>query len=212
MSFYVYVHTNKVNGKRYVGLTTTKPEYRWRKNGTGYVKQPRFYRSIQKYGWDNFDHQVFEVNTKDEMYYLEQYLITFYDTMNSGYNLSRGGESGNNQMKNSYSDEYIKSCKRKYNMTHKDQAKEYREEHKEHLKKKKQEYYQAHKDQIKARVNKYRNEHKEQVAESKKKWANEHKDELKEYHKKWVEDHKEERNEYNRTYLIKYRKKTIIEK
>jgi hypothetical protein len=37
----VYVHTNKFNGKKYVGITSTKPEDRWR-NGRGYARNQHF--------------------------------------------------------------------------------------------------------------------------------------------------------------------------
>ena len=70
------------------------PERRWRKNGYGYRIQKHFYRAIQKYGWDNFSHQVFEVDTEEEMYYLEKYLISYYRSNNPlyGYNKSTGGD------------------------------------------------------------------------------------------------------------------------
>lgn len=196
MGYYVYVHTNKINDKKYVGLTTAKPEHRWRSDGSGYVKQPYFFRSITKYGWNNFDHDVYEVDTKEDMYYLEQYLISFYDTMNQdkGYNLSRGGESGNNQMKNSYSKDYDKEYKAQYRQTHKEQIKlhfqEYCKTNQEKVKKRHQDYYQAHKEHIKERVKKYREEHIDQIKESKKRWAEEHKEELKEYHRLWKANRK----------------------
>ena len=51
----VYVHTNKANGKKYIGITCRNPEVRWR-NGAGYKRHPKFYAAIQKYGWDGFTH------------------------------------------------------------------------------------------------------------------------------------------------------------
>lgn len=92
--FYVYVHVCP-NGKRYVGCTTQKPEYRWGKNGEGYKSQ-LFERAILKYGWDNITHEVFEVDSKEEMYRKEVELISFYHSNDPryGYNCSTGGESG----------------------------------------------------------------------------------------------------------------------
>ena len=92
--FYVYIHTCP-NGKKYVGLTIRRPEYRWRK-GEGYKSNKHFYSAIQKYGWDNIEHQVFEVDTKEEMFFLEKYFIAYYQTNKNefGYNNSIGGEGG----------------------------------------------------------------------------------------------------------------------
>ena len=46
----VYIHTNKINEKRYVGITCQSTSRRWR-NGDGYIQNEHFYRAIQKYGW-----------------------------------------------------------------------------------------------------------------------------------------------------------------
>ena len=92
--FYVYVHTCP-NGKRYVGCTTqTKPEYRWGRNGEGYRYNKHFYSAILKHGWDNFEHEVFEVESEEEMYRKEVELISFYHSNDPkyGYNNSVGGE------------------------------------------------------------------------------------------------------------------------
>ena len=92
--FYVYVHTCKANGKRYVGCTTQKPKYRWLE-GRGYKGQ-LFEEAIRKYGWDNITHEVFEVGSKEEMYRKEVELISFYHSNDPeyGYNNSVGGEHG----------------------------------------------------------------------------------------------------------------------
>lgn len=60
--YIVYLHRNKINNKCYVGQTCQKPEYRWGKNGWHYHEQPYFYRAIEKYGWDNFDHIILETD------------------------------------------------------------------------------------------------------------------------------------------------------
>lgn len=92
----VYVHTNKINGKKYVGITSRKPEDRW-DYGCGYRGQVYFYRAIQKYGWDNFKHEVLLTNeTKEYACAAEKCLIKAYASNNPkyGYNLSSGGEAG----------------------------------------------------------------------------------------------------------------------
>ena len=97
MSYWVYIHTCKVNGKKYVGCTTrVKPEFRWGKNGEGYQTNKHFYSAILKYGWNNFQHEAWELTCESEMYYAEKYLIAYYNTTDKrfGYNHSTGGEHG----------------------------------------------------------------------------------------------------------------------
>ena len=94
--FIVYVHTNKVNNKKYVGITSKKPEVRWGKEGNGYKKQKRFFNAIQKYGWDNFDHEIlFEgLSLKEALKKEFEISKIFNSTLNEyGYNnaVGRGG-------------------------------------------------------------------------------------------------------------------------
>lgn len=95
----VYCHTNKINNKKYIGITSRKPpERRWGKEGNQYSKnnQQVFYSAIQKYGWDNFEHEIlFENLTKEEAFAKEIELIKKYKTTNSrfGYNISNGGSA-----------------------------------------------------------------------------------------------------------------------
>ena len=94
MGYYVYIHTCTVNGKKYVGVTGRNPESRWGKNGEGYLYNDHFRSAILKHGWDNFEHEVFEVDSKEEMYRKEVELISFYHSNDPeyGYNNSTGGE------------------------------------------------------------------------------------------------------------------------
>ena len=49
MSTYsVYVHENLINGKKYIGITSQKPSYRWGKNGSNYKFQSKFFNAIKK--------------------------------------------------------------------------------------------------------------------------------------------------------------------
>lgn len=91
----MYCHTNKINDKKYIGITSKEVNQRW-KNGNGYGKsQPYFSNAIKKNGWDNFKHEVlFENLTKEEACEKEIELIVLYDTTNQekGYNSSLGGD------------------------------------------------------------------------------------------------------------------------
>ena len=67
--YYVYQHINKINGKRYIGITKQNPESRWGTDGANYKSSPYFYSAIQKYGCDNFSHDIlFNCLTKEEAY------------------------------------------------------------------------------------------------------------------------------------------------
>lgn len=91
----VYIHTNKVNHKRYIGITRQSVEERWR-SGKGYKRCTYFYRAIQKYGWDGFDHEVFASNlTEDEAIHMEKLLIKELRTQEPefGYNIADGGST-----------------------------------------------------------------------------------------------------------------------
>lgn len=92
-TYCVYKHISP-SGKVYIGITSQKPEYRW-DNGNGYKRNVYFYNSIQKYGWNNFKHEILFTNlTKAEACSKEKELIVLYDSnnRNKGYNLSVGGE------------------------------------------------------------------------------------------------------------------------
>lgn len=93
-SYTVYVHTNKYNGKRYIGTTKQKVQKRWQ-NGYGYIGT-RFGAAIQKYGWDAFKHEILvEGLDKKSAYALEIALIKQYKANDPdfGYNVSEGGAS-----------------------------------------------------------------------------------------------------------------------
>lgn len=103
-NYCVYVHTSP-SGKKYVGQTGKKPEERWGKNGSHYLKKEKngeymhiaFARAILKYGWDNIEHEIVATNlTREEANNLEISLIKELKTKNRqyGYNLKDGGIGG----------------------------------------------------------------------------------------------------------------------
>ena len=94
-TYYVYKHTNKVNGKIYIGITSTRPKRRW-DNGRGYIKNDHFWNAINKYGWnDGFEHEIlYSGLSEKQAATLEVSLIYYYDSTNpnKGYNKSPGGD------------------------------------------------------------------------------------------------------------------------
>jgi hypothetical protein len=94
MSYCVYCHTNKINGKKYVGITKQKPEKRWG-NGCNYTANEYFYNAIKKYGWEEFSHEIlFTGLTKTDAQNKEVELISKWqlNDRNKGYNIQKGGE------------------------------------------------------------------------------------------------------------------------
>jgi group I intron endonuclease len=97
--FCVYIHENKINGKVYIGITSQRPENRWRTNGegyfTGYKYKTPFQYAIEKYGWDNFNHVIVIKNISEERAkFIEQKLIVLFSANDRvhGYNLTAGGD------------------------------------------------------------------------------------------------------------------------
>ena len=97
MSWTVYRHITP-NGKSYIGITSDKPEHRW-KNGRGYRENTPFGKAIEKYGWDNIKHEILDTNIDEfEAKCLEEYYIFSYQTYIGfkddckGYNCTLGGE------------------------------------------------------------------------------------------------------------------------
>ena len=92
--YVIYAHRNKINNKYYIGQTCQKPECRWGKEGNNYKNQPKFYAAILKYGWDNFEHIILDINLNQEQANeREKYYIIFYDSLNNGYNATDGGKN-----------------------------------------------------------------------------------------------------------------------
>lgn len=92
-NFKIYAHINKINGKIYIGQTKRTPYERFGNNGIQYKPQI-FYRAIQKYGWNNFEHVILFDNLSSEMAnIIETELIKKYKTTDSnfGYNILPGG-------------------------------------------------------------------------------------------------------------------------
>lgn len=85
----VYIHTLIGTDKVYIGQTNNI-KLRWKPSA--YKNCVKFYRAIQKYGWDNFSHEILKDNlTLEEANKWEEYYINLYNSQTNGFNLSSGG-------------------------------------------------------------------------------------------------------------------------
>ena len=97
----VYMHTSP-SGKRYIGITSQKPEDRWGANGSKYLQknkngnynQPAMAKAILKYPWDLWKHEIIlSYVSKQYANQIEQELIKHYRSQDPryGYNITSGG-------------------------------------------------------------------------------------------------------------------------
>lgn len=89
----IYKHTNKINGKSYIGQTKKSMDERAGRDGMNYIGCGEFYGAIKEYGYDNFEHTILQENiaTQEEADTQERYWIKYYNTFEHGYNLTLGG-------------------------------------------------------------------------------------------------------------------------
>lgn len=86
----VYKHTSP-SGKVYIGITSLKPADRWR---CGYKHSPHFQAAINKYGWENIQHEILATGlTKEAACAMEIELIAQHNATDRryGYNADLGG-------------------------------------------------------------------------------------------------------------------------
>lgn len=95
---YIYLITNKINGKQYVGKTENTIDERWKEHKQDYKKdrceKRPLYDAMQKYGIENFEIRELEylkeggkILSDREEYWIEQ-----LDTYHNGYNATKGGD------------------------------------------------------------------------------------------------------------------------
>ena len=91
----VYICTNNINGKVYIGKTIGKFENRKRQH-ISEIKSPKYYfhMALKKYGPENFTWDIlFESDNNKELLSKERYFIRKYKAnLESGYNMTIGGE------------------------------------------------------------------------------------------------------------------------
>ena len=88
---YIYLITNKLNNKKYIGVTNNSLEKRWKSHlyDTNVIS-----KAIKKHGAENFlIESIHECTTMDEAYALEpKFIVEYKSKYPNGYNISDGGK------------------------------------------------------------------------------------------------------------------------
>jgi group I intron endonuclease len=92
----IYKATNIVNNKVYIGftsLTLDERSSRHRANSSN-NENTKFYKSIRKYGWNNFIWEIIyqSLNYEHTLNEMERHFIEEYNSYKDGYNSTLGGE------------------------------------------------------------------------------------------------------------------------
>ena len=90
----IYMITNDVNSKVYVGQTTKSLANRIQNHKNSMVSgvDTHLYRAMRLYGWNKFHfHVIAETHDQDTLNELEQYYIAKYNSIQEGYNMAPGG-------------------------------------------------------------------------------------------------------------------------
>ena len=147
----IYLITNKVNGKKYVGQSIDI-EGRWKSHITASKKSElHIYRAMRKYGIDNFDFSILEECSVDKLNEREIYWISELDTYNNGYNMTIGGKGHNLYLDPKEREQKKKEVARR-------SSKKYRDSHKEERRELQRKYRKNNPDYVK----KWEENHKEE--------------------------------------------------
>lgn len=173
MQYYIYMTTNTVNNKRYIGQHKGEPNDNYIGSGTAITK------AIKKYGKNNFTKKILcYCNTREEADKKEKYYIKKYDAVNNKqfYNCQEGGTNGDGW-----------ECCHKWMREHPKDAKKIYQQNAQRLKQWQKDNPEKVKDNIKA------------FTEGSKKWRKEHPEEvekilnnLQKEKRQWQQTHKEE--------------------
>lgn len=116
---FIYITTNHINGKRYIGQKSYS-QNNWKSYlGSGIYLN----RAIKKYGKENFSKEIIEdCETKEILDEREKYWINYYNAVESDdyYNIASGGDGGNTIV--GYSEEQLEQYKEYKRKLHKKTA------------------------------------------------------------------------------------------
>lgn len=84
---YIYLITNKINNKQYIGQTSRDVDTRFQEHYSNTRGYSKLHNAIQKYGWQNFKVETIEEVPLDSLDEREKYWINKLDTRDKGYNI-----------------------------------------------------------------------------------------------------------------------------
>lgn len=99
---FIYMITNNINKKQYIGQTKDTIEMRWRKhidNAKNNSHKQVITQAISKYGIENFKIEEIARCPIEDLNQWEIYYIKKYDTFQNGYNMTPGGNNIYNETK-----------------------------------------------------------------------------------------------------------------
>lgn len=109
----IYLITNKINNKKYVGQSSNIKE-RWYRHSVDYKRltDKYLYRAMNKYGFENFFFEVLETDIPiDAIHEREIYWIKQINTKSpNGYNMTDGGEGSFNRILSDETKEKIRNA------------------------------------------------------------------------------------------------------
>ena len=92
---FIYITTNHVNGRQYIGQKKYDKSGKWKKYlGSGMALK----KAIAKYGLESFSKEIIEeCDSKEMLDERERYWINYYNATKSDhfYNIAKGGDGGN---------------------------------------------------------------------------------------------------------------------
>jgi len=125
----IYKIENKINGKMYIGQSNNIQRRFYEHQTKGEKSRIPVDVAIQKYGKENFTFEVIEETTIEKLNEREEFWIAEFNSIEKGYNCSKGGEQqsiGENNGRSKLTEEDVKKIRQAY-AEHKKQKEVYKE-------------------------------------------------------------------------------------
>lgn len=99
----IYKITNKVNGKSYIGQSVNIEKRLVNHKATAskikdHCYDYPLYRAFRKYGFENFEFEILEECSNEQLDEKERFWISYFNTLKDGYNQTFGGDGSFNRL------------------------------------------------------------------------------------------------------------------